>query len=352
MKKIPITIITGFLGSGKTTLLNHILNTNEQLRAAVLVNDFGEINIDSELITNVSGETISLANGCVCCTIRGDLINSVLELLERPQLPEHIIVEVSGVSDPAAAAMSFVMSTKLAQSVQIDSIVAVMDSDQFDSIDDHYRALAEDQICAADIVVLNKIDLANKTQVDTLRKWVHEISPSARILEAVKGNVPLELILGVGEHSMDTMLSAPATKASITSTSNSQHAHSHEHDHSREFSTWSWSSEEPLNFQAIYECFKNLDGKIFRSKGFLYLDNVPDKQVVLQMVGKRVTLSKGEPWGDQPPKSKIVVIGAKEGIDKQHLHSLFTGCLAIHNDSPPNRLAEAVINILRSPANS
>lgn len=351
MNKIPITIITGFLGSGKTTLLNHILNTNEQLHAAVLVNDFGEINIDSELISNVSGETISLANGCVCCTIRGDLINSVLELLERPQLPEHIIVEVSGVSDPAAAAMSFVMNTKLAQSVQIDSIVAVMDSDQFDSIDDHYRALAEDQIEAADIVVINKVDLATAEQVDYLRNWVHESSPSARIVEAVKGAVPLELILGVGKHSLDKLLSAPTVNASITSSSADQHSHSHEHDHSREFSTWSWSSEEPLNFQAIYECYKNLDSKIFRSKGFLYLDNVPDKQVILQMVGKRVTLSKGEPWGDQPPRSKIVVIGANDGVNSQQLHDLFTSCLAVHNDTPPNRLAEAVINILRSPAN-
>lgn len=341
MNKVPITIITGFLGSGKTTLLNHILCSNTELRAAVLVNDFGKINIDSELITNVSGETISFANGCVCCTIRGDLIDSVLELMERPQRPEHIIIEVSGVSDPTAAAMSFVMSTKLAQQVYIDSIVAVMDSDQFDSIDEHYRALASDQVGAADIVVLNKTDLASGEQIDRLRQWIQETSPSARTLEAVNGNVPLELMLGVGEHSEARLLAAQDDGTSSAA---------HEHNHSLEFSTWSWVSEQPLNFQPVYECFKNLDSRIFRAKGVLYLSDVPEKRVILQMVGKRVSLNKGELWGEEMPCSKIVVIGAPDSIDTEQLQKLFTSCLTINNDDTPNRLAEAVINVLRSPS--
>lgn len=330
-EKIPVTIVTGFLGSGKTTLLNHLLQNTAGLKIAVLVNDFGEINIDSELITNVSGETISLANGCVCCTIRGDLIKTVIGLLEQPELPDHIVIEVSGVSDPAAAAMSFVISPQLAASVQIDSIIGVLDVDQFESVDSKLQAQMQDQIMAADVVILNKTDLAGPAKIAAAEAWVKTVSPGARMLTAVQAVVPLDLIMGTG-HSRHP----------------SSHAHSHERDHSLDYSSWYWTSENPLAFEAIYSVFKSMDPTIFRAKGFLYLGEVPDKRIILQMVGKRVTLTKGEPWGDDTRQSRIVVIGIRDGVPTKLLKEAFEGSQFVEGVAPSNKLSNAVIEILRS----
>ncbi|MGI9293260.1 MAG: CobW family GTP-binding protein [Pseudomonadales bacterium] len=338
MEKIPITIISGFLGSGKTTLLNHILTESHGRRIAVLVNDFGEINIDAELITNISGETISLANGCVCCTIRGDLVNTVTELLEAPELPEHIVIEVSGVSDPNAAAMSFVMSTTLAAQVQLDGIISVVDADQFDSLSNKYRAHAADQVEASDVVIFNKTDLASNSQLEELKTWARETAPAARTLEAVNCVVPLPMILGTG-HSQIVPDSPPEAHSE----------HEHENDHSKEFSTSSWVSHNPLGFKAIYTAFKTLSLDIFRAKGFLYLGEVPDKCVIVQMVGRRVTLSKGPAWDGETPISRIVVIGAHDCVDSESLSKRFESCKYRESDGEPDPLSNAVIEILREP---
>ncbi len=149
---IPVTIITGFLGSGKTTLLNRILHADHGLRVAVLVNDFGAINIDTQLVVGVEGEIISLANGCICCTIRGDLLKATLDLLERPQPPEYILVETSGVSDPLEVALTF----RAIQRVQIDSILTVMDAEQILSLDQRYEALSVYQVGMADMAIRTK----------------------------------------------------------------------------------------------------------------------------------------------------------------------------------------------------
>jgi len=335
--RIPITIIGGFLGSGKTTLLNHILTKNHGRRIAVLVNDFGEINIDAELITNVSGQTISLANGCICCTIRDDLVSTVTELLERPELPDHIVIEVSGVSDPNAAAMSFVMSVTLAQQVQLDGIIAVLDADQFPSLGDKYRAHAADQVETADVVIFNKTDLASRSQINLLREWTRNVAPDARILEAVDCDVPLPLILGTGHNH------------AIRTEETDSHA-GHGHDHSRDFATCSWVSDVPLGFKRIYATFKSLDTGIFRAKGFLNVGEVPDKCVILQMVGRRITLSKGEPWGTSTPVSQIVLIGTHGCVDSQALSQLFERCEYSESDKEPNALTTAVIEILREPS--
>ncbi|NJO00189.1 MAG: GTP-binding protein [Anaerolineales bacterium] len=136
---IPLTIIGGFLGAGKTTLLNHILHSDHGLRVAVLVNDFGAINIDTQLIVGVEGETISLSNGCICCSIRDDLMEATLQLLERPDPPEYIIVETSGVSNPGAVKLTFMFSSELISRVRVDSIVTVIDAEQFPLIEERYH---------------------------------------------------------------------------------------------------------------------------------------------------------------------------------------------------------------------
>ncbi len=342
MNRIPVEIVSGFLGAGKTTLLNHVLNGTHGQRIAVLVNDFGEINIDAQLITHVDGETISLANGCVCCTIRDDLVQAVSDLTERHPLPDSILIETSGVSDPTAAAMGIATSTKLSPVVQMDAIVTVVDAENALALEGNLKALAVDQIEGAHILIINKTDLVSAGAVAEIRSWIREISPRARIIETSNCEVPTELIFGTARQRLDT-----GNESHETAT---LHALEHSHDeHSTAFAAWSWVSEEPLAFQAIYELFKTLPLSIFRAKGIVYLSEVPDRRVILQMVGPRVTLSKGEPWNHVQPRSQIVVIGIAGEFDGKKLTGQFNASISSNAEPQPNRLAEAVVEILRRP---
>ena len=310
---VPVTILTGFLGAGKTTLLNRILNGEHGLRVAVLVNDFGAINIDTELIVGVEDNAISLANGCVCCQIRDDLIETVEEVINRPEQPEYILLEASGVADPAGIAITFV-DPRLRDRIRLDSIISVVDVEQFYANPEYpdLMQLKLRQIGFSDMVILNKVDLVDEAELQKVRAGIEKRLLRVRFVEAVKCNVPLEILLSVGRFD-PSQLETPH-----------QHA-----DHGQTFSTWSFESERPLSLTALTEMVKKqLPGNIYRCKGVVHTIEHPAQRIILQAVGRRSDITLGEDWDTVAPRTQIVAIGAPGSIDEVELTTLFESCVA------------------------
>ncbi len=323
-KPIPITILTGFLGAGKTTLLNRILHGDHGLRIAVLVNDFGAINIDSQLVVGVDGDTVNLSNGCVCCTIRDDLMNETIKLLRRPEPPEYIIIETSGVSDPTSVAMTF-MNSELAPYINLDSILTVIDAENLPTLTGDYDDLAFMQINVADIIVLNKVDRVDAEQLAAVKKRILEVAPDARLLETTYGDVPLELVIGVGQYSAEKLANRKAHDVHVHESGEEHH---HQHDHSLVFETWSWTSDKPLDMGKLRSAIETLPSSIYRAKGFVYFQEFPNVRIILQVVGRRAVLTLEGEWGYDKPCSQIVVIGKHGGVDGDELKRRFEGTIA------------------------
>lgn len=331
ISRIPVTILTGFLGAGKTTLLNHLLHGDHGRRIAVLVNDFGAVNIDAQLIVGVAGEdTVNLANGCICCTIRDDLYQAVLQICQRSDPPEYILVETSGVSDPLAVAHTFT-HTALSRHVHVEAILTVVDAEQFESIPRENQVLALDQIGTADIVVLNKVDLVTLAERIAIEERIRAILPKARILATQHGQVPVGLVLGTGlpEAVRDYGRSPHDVHVHAAPTDDAHHhEHDHEHDdHSLLFHTWHYEEKRPFHFKALQKVVNNLPLSIYRAKGFIYLNEAPDRKCTLQVVGKRARLVVGEPWGDLHPHTSVVLIGLADGVPAAELAAQFDACL-------------------------
>ena len=311
---VPLTILTGFLGAGKTTLLNRILTGNHGLRVGVLINDFGSINIDAELVVGVDVNMISLANGCVCCQIRDDLVESVDALLARQESIEYILLEASGVADPAGIFATF-NDLNLRDRIRLDSVTCIMDAEQVFAHPE-YPPLMElklRQVGFADMLILNKVDLAGLKQVEKVRAWLDEHFNRLRIVETNYCEVPYEILLGVGRFDPARPgLNSHAVERSCTDPT----CHDdHEHDHSKVFSAWSYETDQPLALEALRETMRKLPGTVYRVKGVVYTIDAPQRRAVLQVVGRRVDISFQDEWGARPPRTQVVVIGAANGVD-------------------------------------
>lgn len=319
---IPVTIIGGFLGSGKTSLLNHIINNTRGKRFAVLVNDFGEINIDAKLVVSVEGETISLSNGCVCCVIRDDLLKEVIRLFDRDPLTEHIVIESSGVARPLSVAETF-FNPSVQRLVEVQNMIALLDADLV--IDDQadYTDLAYSQIAVADLVVINKTDLASPRQIEDVRQKVEAIVPRARILKTTFGEVPLDLIFddqmsravaGLRErNNLLTPHSAPATNG--------------------EFDTWTFRSQAEWSFNALQRAVEHLPKGIYRAKGMVRLDLGTDDYGILQVTGRRGWLKLVEPESDEDEvvTTELVFIGKPGSTNNDDLKAHFEQAWAAAN---------------------
>ena len=335
---IPVTIISGFLGAGKTSLLNHMLNADHGLRVAVLVNDFGEINIDAELISGVSGEaSIELSNGCICCSIRNDLLEAVVQLMDRPEPLDYIVVETSGVSDPVAVTLTF-MTPELHSRTRVDSVLTVVDAEQIDEVCGKSRELALDQIATADMVVLNKIDLVDNLKRERLADFIRNRVPRARIFKAKYGRVPLNLVLGVGAYDPHRFAGKSSLDIHVHADAFAQdhdHADERDHephtDHTLVFNTWCYRTDKPLVRRAVRDAMIALPAAIYRAKGFVYLDDKPDQKAILHVAGKRVRLINGEPWDEEKPETQLVFIGEEDGIDACELQACLDACRLEHD---------------------
>jgi len=321
---VPVTLLTGFLGSGKTTLLNRILNGQHGLRVGVLVNDFGAINIDAELVDGVQENTISLTNGCVCCEIRDDLVNSLEQLLARVDAIDYVILEASGVADSEGIVMTF-LNPRYEGLLRLDSIACIIDAEAVfaDGDNDALNRLKLRQIGFADLVVLNKVDLVSPEHVEVIKEWIDLHMNRIRIINATRCDVPLEILLAVGRFDPAHAVSQHAGDDS--------HDHEYHHAHGavgRMFDTWRYESDRPFSLEALREMVRReLPASIYRCKGIVYVADSPDKRLALQAVGRRTELSELGDWGERTPRTQIVAIGTLGSIDAQELSNKFDACI-------------------------
>ena len=329
----PVTILTGFLGAGKTTLLNYILSNQDGLKTAVLVNEFGEIGIDNDLVVSTSADMVELSNGCICCTINGELLEAVERILKRPEPLDYLVVETTGLADPLPVAMTF-LGSELRDQTRLDSIITLIDAENcnarvFES------EVGRSQIIYGDILLLNKTDLVSKDRVKELEESLRSIKKDARILHSVKGDVPLPLLMSVGLFESDRIAHTADHDHSHDHSHHDHHGHDHaHHDHSHHhhgdhldiegYTSLSFSSDGPFALRKFQNFLDNqLPDSVFRAKGILWF-NESEKRHVFHLSGKRFSIDDSD-WNGKR-KNQLVLIGQE--MDHSALREQLQECVS------------------------
>jgi len=298
MRTIPVSVVGGYLGAGKTTLINHLLSTTQQ-RLAVLVNDFGDINIDVDLIASHDGETLSLANGCICCSLVDGFASALETVLAVDPPPERIVVETSGVADPATVA-----AYSHGNGLRPDATIVVADAEQIRrrARDEYVGDTVLGQLRSAEVLVLNKADLVEAAALDACREWLRTIAPDAAVIEASHARVDEALLFDLDLGGADRGDTGAAESPNVAP---------HVAD-GLDHRTWTITSAEPMTREALDAVMDELGPEVVRAKGPVWLADEPDTRMLLQRVGARWTL---EPLGEWPggasPATSVVVIATQ-----------------------------------------
>lgn len=322
-KRIPVTLLTGALGSGKTTLLNRILTEQHGMKIGVIVNEFGELSIDHHLVVGTQEEVVELANGCICCTVREDLLDAVAGLLKRQDL-EYLIVETTGLADPRPVAQTF-LHDELHDIISLDAIITVIDAVNFHQ-NIQLSGTTIDQILAGDLILLNKIDLVDEGDRSEIRAEIEDINPSARILETVQGQADLRLLLDVDLHRQKPVPAGAETSGDFVSFDALVQSGQGEGNHlsREEISSVSFVAPHPFDYIRLSKFLEELPRNIFRGKGILWMKEY-EEQLIFHLVGDRSTAVVGDSWEDKPRESKLVLIG--KGLNREEIVEQLQGCL-------------------------
>ena len=318
-EQVPVTVLTGFLGAGKTTLLNRILTEQHGRRYAVIVNEFGEEGIDNDLVVDADEEVFEMNNGCICCTVRGDLIRILSGLMKRAEQLDAIIVETTGLADPAPVAQTFFVDQDVSSRTKLDAIVTVADAVHLDmQLGEHHEA--EEQIAFADVVLLNKTDLVQKAGLDRVERRIRKINPYTRIIRTARCVAPLDEILGLNAFRLDRVLEFEPDFLDSD----------HDHEHDDDITSLSFVSKTPLDLTKFESWFGGLlrtrGQDILRSKGILNFADTDDRYV-FQGVHMLMDASPMGSWPEGKQRSsRVVFIG--RNLDSMDLEQGFKNCQA------------------------
>ena len=315
MKPVPVTILTGFLGAGKTTLLNYILKQQHGYKFAIIVNEVGRIGIDGMLVENQREEVVEMNNGCLCCTIRKDLVKGVQSLMKRGGF-DYLLVETTGIADPGPVAQTFLNIPQLQQIVRLDSIITVVDAEQIEK-QMRETETAREQIAMADFVLLNKVDLVDEAHLQRLEEQVRALNPHAQIFRTSQAQANLKELLDMHAFDLERKLAADPE---FLSELNQRHHH--------EINSCSFEFDRPFQVEKFEFFVQELSEKekIFRSKGFLHIAGNP-RRAVFHGVNNRFTILWDRLWErDEKRTSQIVLIGRQ--LDEHRLQGELTKCLA------------------------
>lgn len=319
--RIPVTIVTGFLGSGKTTLINHILEGQHGRKIAVIVNEFGEIGIDGQLMVSDDEEQlVEFNNGCLCCTVRGDLVRTLEDLMQRADL-DAVLVETTGLADPAPVASTFIVADEIKANFNLDAFVTVVDAPNLQrNLTDSHEA--QEQVAFADIILINKTDLVSADEIVKIEQQIRTLNPIAKIHHTAFSVVDLPLILGTGAFDLEAKLEVDPLFLDDL-----------EHEHDATVGSFALTSEKPIDmnkFMLWMNALAQDKGEdLYRTKGLFYAQGFPER-VLFQSVRMLTSMKRDRPWKpDEAKLTQLVVIG--RNLNRDEFAEGFAKCVISSN---------------------